>query len=347
MEDKNHIYHLIALEYSDHLNKEQQTQLQYWLEMSVANRSEYNELVKLLTYYNRLGAMKKINVDQDLLSVKKKLHRQTKKNTFFLNFQRVAAILLIPLLIYTAWSLSKYQEQIEKNISLKTSETSFGLRSQIQLSDGTKVFLNSGSRLTYPDEFTGNSREVQLIGEAYFQVESDKEHPFFVDLNGYKIKATGTKFNISNYPEDKLITTYLEHGNVSLLAYTNDKQSESLHELKEKELIFLKKDEKQFKVVDTDGSRYLAWIDGALIFKNDNTNDVAARFGRWYNAEIVFDHELLRSDYVFTATFKQESLEEALKLLSYSSPITYKVISGSQQDDSSFSKRKVIISKKR
>lgn len=347
MEDKNHIYHLIALEYSNDLNKEQQTQLQYWLEMSVANRSEYNELVKLLTYYNRLGAMKKINVDQDLLSVKKKLHRQTKKNTFFLNFQRVAAILLIPLLIYTAWSLSKYQDHFEKNISLKTSETSFGVRSQIQLSDGTKVFLNSGSRLTYPDEFTGNSREVQLIGEAYFQVESDKEHPFFVDLNGYKIKATGTKFNISNYPEDKLITTYLEHGNVSLLAYTNDKQSESLHELKEKELIFLKKDEKQFKVVDTDGSRYLAWIDGALIFKNDNTNDVAARFGRWYNAEIVFDNELLKSDYVFTATFKQESLEEALKLLSYSSPITYKIISGSQKDDSSFSKRKVIISKKR
>lgn len=347
MEDKNYIYNLIALEFTNGLDKQQKEELQSWLEMSIANRSEYNEVVKLLTYYDRLGAMKKINVDQDLLSVKKKLNRQPKKNTFFLNFQRVAAILLLPLLIYTAWSLSNFQDHSEKNILVKTAETSFGVRSQIQLSDGTKVFLNSGSRLTYPDEFTGNSREVKLVGEAYFQVESDKEHPFFVDLNGYKIKATGTKFNISNYPEDKLITTYLEHGKVSLLAYSKDEQSESLHELKEKELIFLKKDEKQYKVVDTDGSRYLGWIDGALIFKNDNTNDVASRLGRWYNAEIVFDDELLKSDYVFTATFKQESLEEALKLLSYSSPITYKIISGSQKDDSSFSKRKVLISKKR
>jgi transmembrane sensor len=91
----------------------------------------------------------------------------------------------------------------------------------------------------------------------------------------------------------------------------------------------------------------LAWIDGSLIFKNDSTNDLAVRLGRWFNAEIIFDHELLKSDYVFTATFKQESLEEAMKLLSYSSPITYKIISGTQLDDSSFSKRKVIISKKR
>ena len=91
----------------------------------------------------------------------------------------------------------------------------------------------------------------------------------------------------------------------------------------------------------------MAWIDGSLIFKNDNTNDVATRLGRWFNAEIILDDELSKSDYVFTATFKQESLEEALKLLSYSSPITYKIISGSQLDDSSFSKRKVIISKKR
>lgn len=347
MEDKNYIYHLIALERSNDLNKEQHNELQSWLEMSIANRSEYNEVVKLLTYSDRLVAMKRINADQDLLSVKKKLNRQPKKSTFFLNFQRVAAILLVPLLIYTAWSISNYQDHLKKGTLVKTSETAFGVRSQIQLSDGTKVFLNSGSRLTYPDEFTGNSREVKLVGEAYFQVESDKEHPFFVDLNGYKIKATGTKFNISNYPEDKLITTYLEHGKVSLMAYAQDKQEENIQQLNEKEIIFLNKDEKQFRIENTDGSRYLAWIDGALIFKNDNINDVASRLGRWYNAEIVFDDELLKSDYVFTATFKQESLEEALKLLSYSSPITYKIISGSQKDDSSFSKRKVLISKKR
>ncbi len=345
MENKNFIYNLIALKITSGLDKQQKEELQSWLEMSLENRTEYNEVVKILTYSDRLVAMKRINADQDLLLVKKKLNRQPKSNKTILVFQRIAAILIIPLLIYTAWSSLSSHETSKKNVMMKSSETAFGVRSQIQLSDGTKVWINSGSKLTYPEEFSGDSREVQLIGEAYFQVESDKEHPFYVDLNGYKVKATGTRFDISNYPEDKEISTYLEHGKVSLLSYSMEKQDESI-QLKEKEIIVLNKSERQYRIENSDGSKYLAWIDGSLIFKNDNTNDVAVRLGRWFNAEIIFDEELSKSGYVFTATFKQESLEEALKLLSYSSPITYKIISGSQLNDSSFSKRKVIISKK-
>lgn len=345
MENKNFIYNLITLELTSGLDKQQKEELQLWLEISQENRTEYNDVVKLLTYSDRLVAMKRINADQDLLSVKKKLNRQLRSKTLLLSFQRIAAILIIPLLIYTAWSISRSPEIPIKNVVMKSSETAFGVRSQIQLSDGTKVWLNSGTKLTYPEEFSGNSREVKLVGEAYFQVESDKAHPFYVDLNGYKVKATGTRFNISNYPEDKEITTYLEHGKVSLLSSANKKQDEPVL-LKEKEIIVLNKEEKQYLIENTDGYKYLAWIDGSLIFKNDNTSDVAVRLGRWFNAEIIIDDKLSRSGYVFTATFKKESLEEALKLLSYSSPITYKIIPGAKLDDSSFSKRKVIISKK-
>jgi len=345
VENKNFIYNLITLELTSGLDKQQKEELQLWLEISQENRTEYNDVVKLLTYSDRLVAMKRINADQDLLSVKKKLNRQLRSKTLLLSFQRIAAILIIPLLIYTAWSISRSPEIPIKNVVMKSSETAFGVRSQIQLSDGTKVWLNSGTKLTYPEEFSGNSREVKLVGEAYFQVESDKAHPFYVDLNGYKVKATGTRFNISNYPEDKEITTYLEHGKVSLLSSANKKQDEPVL-LKEKEIIVLNKEEKQYLIENTDGYKYLAWIDGSLIFKNDNTSDVAVRLGRWFNAEIIIDDKLSRSGYVFTATFKKESLEEALKLLSYSSPITYKIIPGAKLDDSSFSKRKVIISKK-
>ena len=341
----NSIYNLIALEYTNGLDKLQKEELQLWLELSQENRSEYNDVVKLLTYSDRLVAMKRINADRDLLLVKKKLKRGLKTSKLLLNFQRVAAILIIPLLIYTVWTISGLPESIKKSGAMKSSETAFGVRSQIQLSDGTKVWMNSGSKITYPEEFEGDSREVKLVGEAFFQVKSDSKHPFYVDLCGYKIKATGTRFNISNYPEDKEITTYLEHGKVSLLACPNEIQDEPI-QLKEKEIIVLNKTKKQYKIQNTDGKKYLGWINGSLIFKNDYTNDVAVRLGRWFNAEIIIDDELSKSGYVFTATFKHESLEEALKLLSYSSPITYKIISGTQLDDSSFSKRKVIISKK-
>lgn len=346
MGNKDFIYDLITLEFSNRLDKRQKEDLQLWLELSQENRDEYHEIIKLLTHYDRLGKMKRIDVDRDLTLVKKKLNRRPKTSNLFLNFQRIAAILIVPLLIYTAWNFSGLSGSSKKNVIMKTTETAFGVRSQIQLSDGTKVWLNSGTKLVYPDEFNGNSREVKLIGEAYFQVESDKEHPFYVDLNGYKVMATGTRFNISNYPDDREISTYLEHGKVSLLTSTKMEEDKPI-QLNEKEIIVLNKTEKRYSIENTDGRKYLAWIDGSLIFKNDNTNDVAKRLGRWFNAEIIIDNELSKSDYVFTATFKQESLEEALKLLSYSSPIAYEIISGSQQNDTSFSKRKVIISIKR
>jgi len=333
------------LEFTNGIGAEQRKELNSWIDSSAENKNEYNEVVKILKYYDSLGAMRRINVDQDLLLVKRKLKRHTPARNVFFYFQRIAAILIIPLLIYTVWNVSQSSEQKIRTGLLKSSETSFGVRTQIELSDGTKVWINSGSKLSYPDEFTGNTREVKLVGEAYFQVQSDKEHPFYVDLNGCKVKATGTRFNISNYPEDKLITTYLEHGKIALLQGETDKVEKTV-QLNENEIIVYQKADKQYHITNADGKKYIGWIDGALIFKNDNTNDVAARIGRWFNAEIVFDEDVLKSDYVFTATFKHESLEEALKLLSYSTPITYKIISGSQRDDSSFSKRKVIISKK-
>lgn len=345
MENKDFIYHLIVLEQTSGLDKQQEEELQSWVELAHENRSEYNAIVKLLTYSDRLVSMKKIDADRDLLRVRKRLKRGLRFNKLVLSFQKAAALLIIPLLIYSAWTITALPGNEKRSDAMKTSETAFGVRTQIQLSDGTKVWINSGSKLTYPEEFNGKSREVKLVGEAYFQVESDSEHPFFVDLNGYKVKATGTRFNISNYPEDKEITTFLEHGKVSFLAYPIAK-SEAPILLKEKEIIVLNKQKKQYRIENTDGDKYMAWINGSLVFNNDNTNDVAVRLGRWFNAEIIFDDGLSKSGYVFTATFRQESLEEALKLLSYSSPITYKIISGTQMNDSSFSKRKVIISKK-
>ncbi|MEI6679772.1 MAG: FecR family protein [Mariniphaga sp.] len=343
MENQNYIYNLISLEYSGKLGQQQNEELQAWLESSPENLSEYKELANLLSYSDRLAAMKKIDTGKDLLVVQKKLNQGSNFNRWLQTFQRAAAILILPLLLYTVWIRSHSFES--KSGTLISSETAFGVRTQIQLSDGTIVWLNSGSKLTYPEAFESSTREVKLIGEAYFQVKSDSEHPFYIDLNGYKIKATGTRFNISNYTGDKEITTFLEHGKVSILMGANEGQSQPVR-LNEKEIIILNKAQKQYKIQSTDGLKYLGWIKGLLILKNDCIINVADRLGRWYNAEVIFDDELAKSGYVFTATFKQETLEEAMKLLSYSTPITYKIVQGAQLKDSSFSKRKVIITKK-
>ena len=346
MENKDYLYNLISLENSGHLDNQQSNDLQSWLEASPDNLAEYKEIVNLFCLSDRLTAMKKIDPGKDLLQVKKKLNSGMNYSTWFFRFQKIAAILILPLLVYTVWSVSNLSGKNQKKTSLiKSTETAFGVRSQIQLSDGTLVWMNSGSRLTYPEVFDGKIREVKLTGEAYFQVKSDLEHPFYVDLNGYKIKATGTRFNISNYSGDKEISAFLEHGKVSLLIDNLESRLEPI-QLKENELIILNKAQKQYKIQNTDGSKYLGWIKGLLILKKDSINNVADRLGRWYNAEIIFDKKLAQSGYVFTATFKQETLEEAMKLLSYSTPINYKIIQGTQLKDASFSKRKVIITLK-
>jgi len=198
VEDKDYIYHLITLDSNNQLDARQKLELQSWLDSSSANKAEYNELIKLLNYYQQLHQMKQINVDRDLSLVKKRFRQSSASKKLLLNFQRVAAILIIPLIIYSAWSILGRPTTTGKIALLKSSETAYGVRSQIQLSDGTKVWLNSGTKLTYPDEFIGKTREVKLEGEAYFQVESDVDHPFYVDLNGYKVKATGTRFNITS-----------------------------------------------------------------------------------------------------------------------------------------------------
>ena len=346
MENKDYLYNLISLEYSGKLDRKQNKDLQAWLESSPENLAEYKEVVNLLSYSGRLVAMKKIDTGTDLLQVKKKLNSGMNYGTWLLTLQRVAAILVLPLLIYTVWTLSHSPESKRISGIIKSTETAFGVRSQIQLSDGTTVLLNSGSKLTYPEAFDGNTREVKLTGEAYFQVKSDQEHPFYVDLNGYKIKATGTSFNISNYPGDKEISTFLEHGKVSMLMDKGKNQLEPIR-LNENEIVIMNKAQNQYKIQSTDGSKYLGWIKGLLILKKDSINNLADRLGRWYNAEIIFDEKLAESGYVFTATFKQETLEEAMKLLSYSTPINYKIIQGTQLKDASFTKRKVIITKNR
>lgn len=345
MRTRDFIYHLVELDYHHKLNKQQEKELQSWLKYSPDNGTEYEEITRLFTYSDRLLAMKKINTGDDLLEVKKKMNRVRNVKNVFLGFQKVAAVLIIPLLLYTAWTIWGLPVGNKTSGVIKSTETTQGVRSQIRLSDGTEVWINSGSKLTYPEEFNDKFREVRLTGEAYFQVKSDHEHPFYVDLGGYKIKATGTSFNISSYPDDQEIATYLEHGKIFLLMNTGEGKTRSVP-LDEKETVILNKTKNQYRIKRAEGGKYLAWIDGKLVLKNDNIHDVAVRLGRWFNAEITFEDELLQSGYVFTATFKKESLEEALTLLSYSSPITYKIIPGSQQDDSSFSKRRVIISKK-
>ena len=168
----------------------------------------------------------------------------------------------------------------------------YGKTSEVMLSDGTKVFLNAGSRLVYPENFSGKKREVFLVGEAFFDVNHDPSHPFIVQVSDLRIKVLGTRFNISAYPADNVIETVLAQGSVRIEknnAGIFDKATELLPD--QMASFDRTTQETSLKIVDTDN--YILWTKGLLQFESADLNRILKRIERYYNIRFEFSDPLL------------------------------------------------------
>jgi len=216
------------------------------------------------------------------------------------------------------------------------------MRSSLILPDGTKVWLNAGSKLCYPVLFSDNFRAVSLEGEAYFEVKKDKKWPFMVHSGNMSIVVLGTTFNCNAYPENSVIETVLVEGQVTLV---NSSATVS-KELLPGELAIFKKENQEITKTKTDLEKYIAWKSGKLMFREDKMDVVVEKLERWYNVDFeIKDKEI--SDYVYNATFIDESLDQVLKMLSLSAPIRYTVSVRSKQADQTFEKQTVKLYKKK
>jgi ferric-dicitrate binding protein FerR (iron transport regulator) len=173
----------------------------------------------------------------------------------------------------------------------------YGKRSEIILSDGTKVWLNSGSKLVYPSFFSGSKREVFLIGEAIFDVSENKEKPFYVSTNDYVVKVLGTVFNISNYPDDAFTSTVLKSGLVQIDYREKGpfKFKKSIELLPGNKATYERSNDKLVtSAVNVDP--YFSWKDGVLMFKNDPLENIIKRVSRYYNVEVTITSEELKHE---------------------------------------------------
>ncbi len=161
----------------------------------------------------------------------------------------------------------------------------FGKRSFITLADGTKVWLNSGSKLTFPSLFNKKSREVALVGEAFFEVTKDQDKPFFVKMDTFKIKVYGTKFDVEAYDQDHERRIVLVEGKVSM-SFNGDKGTKEVF-LAPSQKATLTKGCSIFEITNVENiENYIAWMDGYLTFSNEKVADVLRRVSRYYNASI-------------------------------------------------------------
>lgn len=274
--------------------------------------------------------MEKILHQNQPVSVRPKL-------SFLHYWQQVAAILLLPLLILSAYLYFKPASQIAE--TYQELFTPYGTWSVVNLPDGSKVWLNAGSSLKYPTQFNDKQRVVSMQGEAYFEVESDKEHPFIVKTKQLTVEATGTAFNVNAYAPDHVAAVTLVKGKVAVT-------------LDQKKTISLSPGEKidynlatsLYNVNKTNTYKWCSWKDGILIFRDDPLEYVFKRLGQTYNVEFILkDAEL--GKYSYKATFEGESLNEILRLLEMSAPIRCKEVSNRNTNNEKFEKQRIEVSR--
>ncbi len=238
--------------------------------------------------------------------------------TFYKWTAGVAASLLAIVLISSILFLDVRLKNADTTVALTEIVALPGQPKDLELPDGTHVWLNPGSSLVYSKNMnTETVRDVRLTGQAYFKVAKNQEAPFVLQMGDIGLKVTGTSFNASGYRDDSHMSVALESGEVKLFegSYFD---AEKFTLLRPGEIAFYTKGSRGFKIEKAEIEKYTAWTNGVLIFRDEPLADVFRRMERWYNVKIVVEDPRINS-YRYTATIKNESLEQILQLLEYTS----------------------------
>jgi len=217
------------------------------------------------------------------------------------------------------------KSQDAKQVALNEVTVPFGKKTTLILADGTKVWLNAGSRFAFPQKFEGNRREVHLDGEAYFEVTKNKNQPFIVSTRNIDVEVLGTKFNLSAYQSDNFSETVLLEGAVQV--QDNRKLFNAKLELKPNQKATYYADNKELiRSEAPDAETQISWINGWYQFSNQNLITVLDKLERYY--DIRFIHDLALKSKAFPISGKLDlkgSIKEVMAVLSKVAKINYQI----------------------
>lgn len=198
----------------------------------------------------------------------------------------------------------------------------------VLLPDGTEVRVGPNSRLTYPSDFKGETRDVKLIGQAFFNVAKDKEKPFTVHTDNMDVTALGTSFEVFNYDYENKIETILLEGKVKVGLGNPDSKQRKEVMLTPDEMLIYDKEANTVRVKNVNAESYSGWKNqGILSFENARLSTIISRLEPWYGRKIKCPEEIAE-EYRFTFKVRDESLERILFILNNSSPVKYREVGG-------------------
>ena len=211
------------------------------------------------------------------------------------------------------------------NTVFNTIIVPFGKRSQITLSEGTKVWLNSGSKLIYPAFFSEDKREVYLDGEAIFDVVHSKDHAFIVCTKDFDIRVLGTVFNVSSYADDQYSGTVLKQGKIEIVCKGSSKFSQEKIDISPGTMAVYDRRSNTIEKKSVNPEKYLSWREGYLILNSERLENILTKLSRFYNIEMVVSDERLKNETFSGYLDLKNTPEEVLQVINETTTLAFTV----------------------
>ena len=303
---------LLIAYFKGEVSDEEAQQITEWIEAKIEHQRYYQQLCRLfeVSYW-----IEDIPEQTEVVFPKKTKALPWKH--YVISFMKVAAIFVLgfALHFFLNWQKTTHHE-FQHQIHVPT-----GQHVEIMLADGSKVWLNSGSTLTFPSKFNGKKRMVELDGEGFFEVKSDKEHPFIVSTSKYQVKAVGTSFNIYDYQDSPQFEAALLNGKVEVT--TNAKKSS---------VVILTPNQRAalcqgvLKVKPIENANNYLWRKGILYF-NEPLLEVFDKLQEYYDIEFqIRNSSLTRKSPYCTGKFRaKDGLEHIIRVLKETNHFDYQI----------------------
>lgn len=301
-------------------SEEENQLIDQWIQQSHENKKRLFEEKDIWETYGYHSDRMNYEVNPEFSILKERLEYQKVKSTF--SFEKILQIAALIIFVFgLGWSSQfiSFPESEQTETTMQEVFVPKGQVNQIFLADGTRIWINSESKLTVPAVFASNERVVKLNGEAFFEVAKNINSPFRVEVNGQVIEVLGTSFNVRAYDNSNKIETTLETGQIKLRIGNQTSMlapgEQSLFDKTKKELVISK----------VEPITYTSWKDGRYEFQNEDLIEVFKVVERWYDVEITYDENTFRGMHFSGVIKRNKDANHFLELLNISVPIRYSV----------------------
>lgn len=330
--------------------EEEITGLFNWLSESEDNRRQFAAYKKIWIESRIIESfdVQRIENGRDKVGLKieiEELNRKLKLRKRISLFVGYAASIILLAGLFTGYYFYSHLSVrgTDGKISGNIIEVPYGSKSHLTLPDGSKVWLNAGSKISYKPGFGIGSREVYLEGEAYFDIEKNENIPFYVKTDLFNIKVYGTAFNVKSYLDEDISETTLDRGAISIIRndmpeteikvvpnqrvviHRNLEQPKNIRPSAHQQSSGLTPEETSLEIEENVNTKNItAWKDNRLVFEQEPLVLLAKRLERRYNVIFHFSDEKMKS-IRYTAVLKEMPIDQVLKAISMTSPIKYKI----------------------